>query len=134
VKTFCSAEDIENLAAQGKTELIIDKNTVLTDLARHTADQLGITIVHRSGAAPKSAPDVNFGPDASFVSGSAPVQPSRVSRSVTVNKLGSKPKGCQHGPLNTQQQPPVETTSSNSSGTVVDQLVGLVKRLGRKES
>jgi hypothetical protein len=132
VKTFCSAEDIENLATQGKTELIIDKNTVLTDLARHTADQLGITIVHRSGAVPESAPD--FGPDTSLVSGSAPVRPSRGSRSVSV-KLGSKPKGCQHGPLNTQQQPPVETTSSNNgSGTVVDQLVGLVKRLGRNES
>ena len=130
MKTFCSAEDIEKLAAQGKTELIIDKNTVLTDLARHTADQLGIKIVHRSGTTPESTPDL--GPNTSLVSGSAPVRPSRVSRSVSV-KLGSKPKGCQHGPLNTQQQPPVETTSSNnSSGTVVDQLVGLVKRLGRK--
>jgi len=133
VKTFCSAEDIENLAAQGKTELIIDESTVLTDLDRHTADQLGITIVHRSGSVPESAPDL--GSDASFVSGSAPVRPSQMSRSVSVKKLGSKPKGCQHGPLNTQQQPPVETTGSNSSsGTVVDQLVGLVKRLGRNES
>lgn len=135
MKTFCSAEDIENLATQGKTELIIDESTVLTDLARHTADQLGITIVHRSGLVPESTPDVNLVSDAPFVSGSVPVQPSQVSRSVSVNRLGSKPKGCQHGPLNTQQQPPVETTSSNSSsGTVVDQLVGLVKRLGRNES
>ena len=132
MKTFFSAEDIEKLAAQGKTELIIDKNAVLTDLARHTAGQLGITIVPRSGVAPELAPD--FGPDASLLSGSAPVRPSRVSPSVSV-KLGSKPKGCQHGPLNTQQQPPVETTgSNNSSGTVVEQLVGLVKRLGRNES
>ena len=136
MKTFRSAEDIENLAAQGKTELIIDENTVLTDLARHTADQLGITIVHRSGSAPASPPDIISGSDASFVSGSAPVQPSQASRSASV-RLGSKPKGCQHRPLHSQQQPPVETSSSSSnsgSGTVVDQLVGLVKRLGRKES
>jgi hypothetical protein len=134
MKTFRSAEDIENLAAQGRTELIVDENTVLTDLARHTAGQLGITIVHRSGSAPESPPDVISGPDASFVSGSAPAPPPQVSRSTSA-RLGSKPKGCQHGPLNTQQQPLVETASSNSgSGTVVDQLVGLVKRLGRNES
>jgi hypothetical protein len=135
VKTFRSAEDIENLAAQGKTELIIDENTVLTDLARHTADQLGITIVYRSGSAPGSPSTVISDSDTSLVSGSAPVQPPQVSRSASV-RLGSKPKGCQHGPLNNlQQRPPVETTSSNSgSGTVVDQLVSLVKRLGRKES
>jgi hypothetical protein len=134
VKIFRSAEDIENLAVQGKTELIIDENTILTDLARHTADQLGITIVHRSGSAPTSSSDDISGPDTSLLSGSAPVQQPQASRSSSIS-LGSKPKGCQHGPLNTPQQPPVETVSSNSgSGTVVDQLVGLVRRLGRKES
>ncbi len=135
MKTFRSAEDIENLAAQGGTELIVDENTVLTDLARHTANQLGIAIVHRSSSAPDATPDVILDPDTSLTSGSAPVQPSPVSRPTSV-RLGSKPKGCQHGPLNNrQQQPRIETTGSKSgSGTVVDQLVGLVKRLGRKES
>ena len=133
MKIFRSAEDIENLAAQGKTELIVDDNTILTDLARHTADQLGITIVHRSGSVSGASPAVISGPDTSLLSGSAPVQPVQVSRSTSV-RVGSKPKGCQHGPLNTQQQPRVKTTSSNSgSSTVVDQLVGLVKRLGRNE-
>ena len=141
MKTFCSAEHIENLAAQGNTELIIDDNTVLTDLARHTADQLGITIVHRSGSTPEAAPPAVSGFDASIVSGSAPVQPSPVSRPTSTG-LGSKPRGCQHGPLNAQQQPSVGTTTTNTtsnspnggSSTVVDQLVGLVKRLGRNES
>ena len=136
MKIFRSAEDIENLAAQGGTELIIDDNTVLTDLARHTADQLGITIVHRSGSTPTAPPPAISGPDTSFVSGSAPVQLAQGSRSPSV-RLGSKPKGCQHGPLNTQQpqqQRSVKTTnSSNGSSKVVDQLVGLVKRLGRNE-
>ena len=136
MKIFRSAEDIENLAAQGNTELIIDDNTVLTDLARHTADQLGITIVHRSGSTPVAPPPAISGPDTSFVSGSAPVQPTQAAKPASV-RLGSKPKGCQHGPLNAQQpqqQPSVQTTNSNNgSSTVVDQLVGLVKRLGRND-
>ena len=137
MKTFCSAEEIENLAAQGKTELIIDNSTVLTDLARHTADQLGVKIVHRSGSTPEAPPPAISGSDTSFLSGSAPVQPVQSSRTASV-RLGSKPKGCQHGPLDTQQQSPAGTTTTNSSNggssTVVDQLVGLVKRLGRNES
>ncbi len=138
MKTFCSAEHIENLAAQGKTELIIDDNTVLTDLARHTADQLGVKIVQQSGSAPSPAVS-EF--DTSFVSGSAPVQPVPMSRPTSTG-LGSHPKGCQHGPLNAQQQPSVGSTATNTpnnnsgggSSTIVDQLVGLVKRLGRNES
>ena len=137
MKIFRSAEDIENLAAQGNTELIIDDNTVLTDLARHTADQLGITIVHRSGSTPAAPPPAISSPGTSFVSGSAPVQPTQAAKPASV-RLGSKPKGCQHGPLNTQQpqqqQSTAQTTNSNNgSSTVVDQLVGLVKRLGRNE-
>ena len=42
MKNFWTAQDIENLAAQGKRELVIDDTAVLTDLARHMADQLGI--------------------------------------------------------------------------------------------
>ena len=116
MKNFCSAQDIEDLAAQGKTELIVDENTVLTDLARHTAAQLGFRLVHRSGSAP----------------------PARVSPSVSEParrpsiELGSKPKGCQHPPLTGQQ--PASVTVSNSTNTVVDQLVGLVKRLGGQGS
>jgi hypothetical protein len=111
VKTFCSAQDIEDLAAQGKTELNVDENTVLTDLARHVAQQLGISVVYRSRAVPTTA--------------SPPVSGPTPSASVG---LGSKPKGCQHGPLTSQH--PGAAAVSASSNTVVDQLVGLVKRLG----
>lgn len=141
MKTFCSAEHIENLAAQGKTELLIDDNTVLTDLARHTADQLGVKIVQRSGTAPAEPSPAVLEINGSFVSGSAPVQPVQISRPTSAG-LGSHPKGCQHGPLNTHQQPSVgssasktpNNSSSGGSSTIVDQLVGLVKRLGRNES
>jgi hypothetical protein len=114
VKNFCSAQDIEDLAAQGKTELIVDENTVLTDLARHTAAQLGIRLVHRSVPPARALPSLS--------------QPTR-GRSL---ELGSKPKGCQHPPLTRQQ--PMSAPVSDRPNTVVDQLVGLVKRLGGRGS
>ncbi|GAB4458477.1 MAG: hypothetical protein Fur0044_51600 [Anaerolineae bacterium] len=123
MKTFCSAQEIEDLAAQGRKELVIDQNTVLTDMARHVAQQLGIKIVYKSqpaGAASASAPV------ASSLSRPAPFRP------------GSKPKGCQHAPLTNPPASAAPPSSQNSaaggsSGTVVDQLVGLVKRLGNNK-
>ncbi len=44
MKTFYSAEDIENLAEQGQREIRINENIVLTDLAKQTAHMLGIRI------------------------------------------------------------------------------------------
>lgn len=117
MKTFCSAQEIEDLAAQGKKELVIDPNTVLTDMARHVAQQLGVKIVY------KSQP------------------PEAASTSVTASlarpasfRPGSKPKGCQHAPLTSppaSAAPPAQ--NSAPGGTVVDQLVGLVKRLGNSK-
>jgi hypothetical protein len=110
VKTFYSAQDIEDLAAQGKAELIVDDNIVLTDLARHVAQQLGISMVYKPRTVPTTA--------------SPPVSTLAPSASLG---LGSKPKGCQHGPLTSQH--PGAAVVPSSSNTVVDQLVGLVKRL-----
>ena len=56
MKKFLSTQDIEDLAAQGRTELVIDDDTVLTDLARHAAQQLGIALVSRSRNAPATSP------------------------------------------------------------------------------
>ena len=55
MKYICM-EDIENLAAQGKKELVVDENTVLMNLARDMARQLGITIVDGSRPAPVKVP------------------------------------------------------------------------------
>ena len=132
MKNFYTAQDIEDLAAQGKRELVIDDDAVLTDLARHMADQLGVSITNRSrSASSTSTPRPVPSPSAVPVSGSAP----RASIPV-----GSKPKGCQHGPLPPRQSPGATSVSNHpdpaspNSNTMVDQLVGLVKRLGGKDA
>ena len=113
MKTFYSAEDIEALAAQGITELRLDEDTVLTHLARDTAQRLGISLVYRASA-PRAAP--------------AAVPPSPPSRSAA--PLGAKPKGCQHGPL-TGRSSGGGRSAGSSDGTV-NELIGLVRQLADK--
>jgi hypothetical protein len=132
VKNFYTAQDIEDLAAQGKRELVLDDDAVLTDLGRHMADQLGISIINRSQHSTSTS---TLSP--STTTSSVPVSGS-VPR--TAIALGSKPKGCQHGPLPPRQSATAAPVSTNqnpapaNSNAVVDQLVGLVKRLGGKGS
>ena len=129
MKNFYTAQDIEDLAAQGKRELALDDDAVLTDLGRHMADQLGIAIINRTQHS-TSTPSPSLTTPSAPVSGSAPRAPLNI---------GSKPKGCQHGPLPPRQSPdatstapPANSAAYTGSNTVVDQLVGLVKRLGGK--
>ena len=117
MKTFCSAQEIEDLAAQGRQELVIDQDTVLTDMARHAAQQLGVKIVYKAQPA------------------GAASTPATAAASLTrpaFLRPGSRPKGCQHAPLTSPpaNAAPASSPHSATSGTVVDQLVGLVKRLG----
>lgn len=113
MKTFYSAEDIEILAAQGITELRLDEDTVLTHLARDTAQKLGISLVY-GGVTPRSV--------------SSAVTPASSPRPAP--SLGAKPKGCQHGPL--------AGRSSGGGGSVggsdktVSELIGLVRQLADK--
>jgi hypothetical protein len=121
VKKFLSTQDIEDLAAQGKTELVVDDDTVLTDLARHAAQQLGIALVSTSRSAPPAPPALPAAP---------------MPRGETAG-LGKKPKGCQHAPVvrtPSASQPSEPAATPGGSNTVVDQLVGLVKRLGPRTS
>jgi hypothetical protein len=122
VKYICM-EDIENLAAQGKKEIILDENTVLMDLARELAQRLGITISVRPHSTPVKAalPDSSSPP----VKTTPPTTNGHMS-SKAEPKLAAKPKGCQHGPL------PVTIRQSNSnshqsSDGVVSQLVELIR-------
>ena len=113
MKTFYSAEDIEALAEQGITELRLDEDTVLTYLARDTAQRLGISLVS-AVRAPLAA------------SGVTP--PSSSPRSAP--PLGAKPKGCQHGPLTGGSSG--GSRNLGSSDSTVSELIGLVRQLADK--
>ena len=114
MKTYYSAQDIEALAAQGVRELVVDENSVLTDLARDTAAQLGVKLV---------------APGRPAAAGGAPA-PKAAAPS------GAKPKGCQHGPLS--NGPAVSggsaaPTKSAGNSPVMDELVGAVRQLAGKQ-
>lgn len=130
LKYICT-EDIENLAAQGKKELVVDENTVLMDLARDMAHQLGIAIV--DGTRPAPAKVVPAGAPSSPAKAAAPVPPAPSGRDSSL-RLGAKPKGCQHGPLpvvtGRQEQP---KSQANADG-LVDQLVEVVRQSTGKRS
>jgi hypothetical protein len=124
-------EDIENLAAQGKKELVVDENTVLMDLARDMAHQLGVAIV--DGSRPAPAKTVPAGAPSSPAKAAAPVPPAPSVREAA-SRLGAKPKGCQHGTLQVAaarlEQP---KTHPNADG-LVDQLVEAVRQSTGKRS
>jgi hypothetical protein len=53
-RRFITARDVDDLADEGATELPVDEQTTVTDVARERARERGVAIVHtaRSGAAP----------------------------------------------------------------------------------
>jgi len=55
-RRFITARDIDDLLARGEQELLVDDNTVLTDLAREHARDRGVRVV--TGAGPRVAEDV----------------------------------------------------------------------------
>ena len=110
MKTFYSAEDIENFAEQGQHEIRVDDNVVLTDLAKQTAHLLGIRIR-----------EISSSPLPSTVTSPRP-QPVRQSPA-----LSGKPKGCQRRPEN--KPTPVSRATTGQSRPVVDRLVEKIKRI-----
>ncbi len=128
MRTFYSAQDIEDLAARGATQLEVDETVVLTDLARDAAQRLGVRLVSRAGGAvqaPTTAPPAR----------AEPVAPA-VTRAL---RSGAKPAGCQHAPLSSgltatvQPQTEADTRPAAANpNTVVDQVVGLVRQLAGK--
>ena len=142
---YVCMEDIENLAAQGKKELILEDNTVLMDLARDMARQLGISIVVGASSAPITPVPVSFGNAASPVAPSSPAKTAAPALSSQVAPapvpslraapptLGARPKGCQHGPIKDTPRPEHITSHQDSDG-VVDQLIDLVRQSTGKQS
>lgn len=124
MKTYYATQDIEDMAARGISELVLDENTVLTDLARDAAQRLGIRLI-QSGRATASA-------------GAAPARTNQPL--VSPASAPIRPKGCQHGPLVPAEPPVTAAPAAPASGggqaagnTVVDQMVGLVRQLAGKK-
>jgi hypothetical protein len=126
MKTYYSAQEVEDLAARGIRQLVLDDEAVLTDLARELAQRLGIALIYPGQTGVAVAP------------GSAP---TRASIPLAAPRQAARPAGCQHGPLapaQSQSQPPPQTqprtatSTATATGTVVDQMVGLVKQLAGK--
>jgi len=110
MKTFYSAEDIEKLADQGQREIRIDENVVLTDLAKQTANMLGVRLTeHSTGSAPPAAPPASSRP------------------SPVANALGGKPKGCQRRPG--RNPAPISGAPAGQSRPVVDKLVEKIRQI-----
>ena len=115
MKTFYSAEDIENFADRGQTEISVDENVVLTDLAKQTAHMLGIRITEKpSGTSPGT------------------FTPTRPQSAGKTHALGAKPRGCQRRPGN--KPVPASRTTPGQSRPVVDKLVEKIKRINDKNA
>ena len=119
---YVCMEDIENLAAQGKKELVLDENTVLMELARDMARQLGISIVVRSSPAPAKA-----APQAAPSSPAKAASAAQAAPTPSALTPGARPKGCQHAPLAVPARQVRPNGHQNSDG-VVNQLVELIRK------
>lgn len=110
MKTFYAAEDIEALAEKGQFEIFVDKNTVLTDMAVHAAQMLGIRITENVTRPGQTAPP----------RGPAPT-------GATAQPPSPRPKACQIRPAESSGQ--VAAPAARLRQPIVDQLVDAVKRM-----
>ena len=78
MNTYYTAKDIEELAAKGTRQLVLNPGVFLTDFARETAHQLGIELVRSERQSSPSAP---------------PLSPSKTP--MVIDKY-NKPSGCQY--------------------------------------
>jgi len=110
MKIFYAAEDIEAFADKGQLEIFVDENTVLTDMAVHTAQMLGIRITQKPTGPSQTAPSRGH-----------------AQTRVKAPLPNAKPKGCQIRPKQTPG--PDAGTAARPSQPIVDQLVDAVKRM-----
>ena len=120
MKVFYSAEEIEDLAARGETQLYLEDDAVLTDLARDTAQRLGISLIYRSETgpvSPVSAPSVRTAraPGGAKVEFWAKLAAPRAS-GVPANAAPSAAGG------------------QGGSNSMIDRAIGLVRQLADRSS
>ena len=114
MKTFYSAEDIINFADRGQSEISVNENIVLTDLAKQTAAMLGIRITEKASGA--AAETFN------------PARPQAVGKAVA---FSGKPKGCQRRPA--ERATAASGKPAGHSRQIVDKLVEKIKKTQNAE-
>lgn len=107
---YYTAKDIEEMAGRGIRQVEIGPGVTLTDFARETANQLGITLITpgQSQPAPQARP-----------SQAAASPASRTSKY-------NKPSGCMHG---SNSLPVAPSQGTAPSSPAVDDSSGTVNRL-----
>jgi hypothetical protein len=114
MRTFYTESDIDDLVASGVHQLQLGTNVFLTDAARERAEDLGVALVIPG----------------EVTTGKALVQTAPAKS----EPLPSRPRGCQHGPLNMKNnQSETNKNETNKSGSpIVDQLVDAVSALKKR--
>ncbi len=85
-RRFITARDIDDLLARGEQELLVDDNTVLTDLAREHARDRGVRVV--TGAGPRVAEDVVAERPPAVTQAAAPPRASTTASSLPRDAAG----------------------------------------------
>ena len=122
--TYYTAQDIEELAAQGVRQIEIGSGVTLTDFARDTAVQFGIVLVDSSkqAAAPAGRP------------AQVPVQPAAPRPGGQASDRYNKPRGCQHASsfspaAASRTAGPAAQAASGSDSTTVNRLIDLMGKV-----
>jgi hypothetical protein len=118
MNTYYTSKEIEELAAKGIRQLVLDPGAVLTDFARETAQQLGIALVKKDGQSPPSAPSVS---------------PSNTTK---FSGKYNKPAGCQHASVfptvaysqTAASAGDIDGSSSSTVNRLIDLMGKVIKR------
>ena len=119
MNVFYSAEEIEDLAARGVTQLFLEENAVLTDLARDAVQRLGITLVLRSESGPVSS-----------VAAPSARKETKVLQGAKV-EFWARLADPRDGTAGSESPPAAGQDGSNS---VIDRAIGLVRQLAGRSS
>lgn len=118
MNTYYTAKDIEELAAKGSRQIILNSGVFLTDFARETARQLGIEVVRSEKQ----------------TTSSQPVSPVWTT---TPNNKYNKPSGCLHASnphpaassqAANPQAPNIDGDGSKTVNRLIDLMGKVIKR------
>ena len=125
MKEFLTARDVEDLVVRGITQIPLDENIVLTDLARERAAALGVVLTKNVTGAEIPPLPTPLASASSILSSVKALSP--------ITSLDPKPKGCLHGHLEpgngaSAASPSAGLTTGSSAESIVDRLVEAVRR------